>query len=78
MEENKVRAWYDKSVDIFYMLFKEGPSYEVIEADPNVHPSGTDSRELRTDVTYSPCGAFSIFLIQLCAISPNKGWLSSQ
>jgi len=37
MEEGKVRAWYDKSVDIFYMLFKEGPSYEVIEADPDVH-----------------------------------------
>lgn len=37
MEESKIRAWYDKSVDIFYMLFKEGPSYEVIEADPDVH-----------------------------------------
>jgi len=37
MEESKVRAWYDKSADIFYMLFKEGPSYEVIEADPDVH-----------------------------------------
>lgn len=37
MEEGKVRAWYDKSADIFYMLFKEGPSYEVIEADPDVH-----------------------------------------
>jgi uncharacterized protein YuzE len=28
---------YDKSEDIFYLLFKEGPSYEVIEADPDVH-----------------------------------------
>jgi len=37
VEEGKVRAWYDKSADIFYMLFKEGPSYEVIEADPDVH-----------------------------------------
>ena len=37
MEEGKVRAWYDKEADIFYMLFKEGPSYEVIEADPDVH-----------------------------------------
>jgi len=37
MEESKVKAWYDKSADIFYMLFKEGPSYEVIEADPDVH-----------------------------------------
>ena len=37
MEKDKVRAWYDKSTDIFYMLFKEGPSYEVIEADPDVH-----------------------------------------
>jgi len=33
----KVRAWYDKSEDIFYMLFKEGPSHEVVEADPDVH-----------------------------------------
>jgi len=37
MEKDKVRAWYDKSTDIFYMLFKEGPSYEVVEADPDVH-----------------------------------------
>jgi len=37
MEEGKVRAWYDKSVDILYMLFEEGPSYEVTEADPDVH-----------------------------------------
>ncbi len=37
MEDGKVRAWYDKSADIFYVLFKEGPSYEVIEADPDVH-----------------------------------------
>jgi len=37
MEKGKVRAWYDKSADILYMLFKEGPSYEVIEADPDVH-----------------------------------------
>jgi len=37
MEKGKVRAWYDKSVDIFYMLFKEGPSHEVFEADPDVH-----------------------------------------
>jgi len=37
MEEGKVRAWYDKSVDILYLLFKEGPSHEVVEADPDVH-----------------------------------------
>jgi uncharacterized protein YuzE len=37
MEKGKVRAWYDKSVDIFYMLFKEGPSHEIIEADPDIH-----------------------------------------
>ena len=37
MEKNKVKAWYDKSTDIFYMLFKEGPSHEIIEADPDVH-----------------------------------------
>jgi len=37
MEKDKVKAWYDKSTDIFYMLFKEGPSREVVEADPDVH-----------------------------------------
>lgn len=37
MEKNKVKAWYDKSTDIFYMLFKEGPSHEIIEADPDVN-----------------------------------------
>ncbi|MEM2117406.1 MAG: DUF2283 domain-containing protein [Candidatus Bathyarchaeia archaeon] len=37
MEENKVRAWYDKSVDILYMLFEEGPSHEIVEVDPDVH-----------------------------------------
>ena len=37
MEKNKVKAWYDESTDIFYMLFKEGPSHEVVEADPDVH-----------------------------------------
>jgi len=37
MEKDKVKAWYDKDVDILYMLFKEGPSHEVIEADPDIH-----------------------------------------
>ena len=37
MEKNKVKAWYDKTTDIFYMLFKEGPSHEVMEADPDIH-----------------------------------------
>lgn len=37
MEKDKVKVWYDKSVDILYLLFQEGPSYEVIEADPDVH-----------------------------------------
>jgi uncharacterized protein YuzE len=37
MEKDKVKAWYDKSEDILYLLFEEGPSYEVIEADPDVH-----------------------------------------
>jgi len=37
VEKDKVRAWYDKSTDILYMLFKEGPSHEVVEADPDVH-----------------------------------------
>jgi len=37
MEKNKVKAWYDKSTDIFYMLFKKGPSHQVIEADPDIH-----------------------------------------
>lgn len=32
-----MKASYDKSEDILYLLFKEGPSYEVIEADPDVH-----------------------------------------
>jgi len=32
-----VKAWFDKSTDILYMLFKEGPSHEVVEADPDVH-----------------------------------------
>jgi len=32
-----VKARYDNSTDIFYMLFKEGPSHEVVEADPDVH-----------------------------------------
>lgn len=37
MEEGKVSAWYDKSVDVLYLLFKEGPSHEVIEADSDVY-----------------------------------------
>ena len=32
-----MRVWYDKSVDILYMLFREGPSHEVIEAYSDVH-----------------------------------------
>jgi uncharacterized protein YuzE len=37
MEEGKVKAWYDKSVDILYLLFREGTSHEVTETDPDVH-----------------------------------------
>jgi len=37
MEEGRVKAWYDKSVDILYMLFEEGPSHEVVEVDLDVH-----------------------------------------
>ena len=37
MEKAKIKASYDKEEDILYLLFKEGPSYEVIEADPDVH-----------------------------------------
>jgi uncharacterized protein YuzE len=37
MKKGKVKAWYDKDEDILYMLFKEGPSHEVIEADPDIH-----------------------------------------
>lgn len=37
MEKGKVKASYDKEEDILYLLFKEGPSYEVVEADPDVH-----------------------------------------
>jgi len=32
----KVRAWSDKALDIFYMLFEEGPSHEVVEVDSDV------------------------------------------
>jgi uncharacterized protein YuzE len=34
---SKVKAWCDKSVDILYMLFKEGPSNEIVEANPDIH-----------------------------------------
>jgi len=37
MEKSKVKASYDKEEDILYLLFKEGPSSEVIETDPDVH-----------------------------------------
>jgi uncharacterized protein YuzE len=37
MEKAKIKASYDKDEDILYLVFKEGPSYEVIEADPDVH-----------------------------------------
>jgi uncharacterized protein YuzE len=37
MEKDNVKVWYDKDEDILYMLFKEGPSHEVIEADPDIH-----------------------------------------
>lgn len=37
MEKSKVKASYDKEEDVLYLLFKEGPSYEVVEADPDVH-----------------------------------------
>jgi uncharacterized protein YuzE len=37
MEKAKIKASYDKEEDSLYLLFKEGPSYEVIEADSSVH-----------------------------------------
>ena len=37
VEEGRVRVRYDKPADILYPLFKEGPSHEVAEADPDVH-----------------------------------------
>lgn len=37
MEKEKIKASYDKEEDVLYLLFKEGSSYEVIEADPDVH-----------------------------------------
>jgi uncharacterized protein YuzE len=37
MEKGKIKAAYDKEEDVLYLLFREGPSYEVIEADPDVH-----------------------------------------
>jgi len=36
-KKDKEKAWYYKSTDIFNMLFKEGPSHEIIEADPDIH-----------------------------------------
>ena len=37
MDKTKIKASYDKTEDIFYLLFKEGPSYEVVESEPDVH-----------------------------------------
>jgi uncharacterized protein YuzE len=37
MEKAKIKASYDRAEDILYLFFKEGPSYEVVEADPDVH-----------------------------------------
>lgn len=36
MEESKVRVWYDKSVDIFYMFFEERLSHEVVGVGSDV------------------------------------------
>jgi len=36
MEKAKIKTRYDSSVDIFYMLFKEGPSHELVDAGPDI------------------------------------------
>jgi len=36
MEKAKIKTRYDPSVDIFYMLFKEGPSHELVDAGPDI------------------------------------------
>ena len=46
MEEAQVRVWYDSSVDILYMLFKEGISHEVVEAGPDVVLELSENREI--------------------------------
>ncbi len=35
-DRKSVRVSYDSSSDILYLLFKEGPSEEVVEAGPDV------------------------------------------
>ena len=37
MKNGKVKASYDKEEDILYLLFKEGTTHHVIEADSDVH-----------------------------------------
>lgn len=36
MEKAKIKTRYDPSVDVFYMLFKEGPSHELVDAGPDI------------------------------------------
>ena len=36
MEKGLARVSYDQSTDIMYILFKEGPSHEVVEAGSDV------------------------------------------
>jgi len=35
-DRERVKVSYDRSNDILYLLFKEGPSEEVVEAGPHV------------------------------------------
>lgn len=35
-DRERVRVSYDASCDVLYLLFKEGPSDEVVEAGPDV------------------------------------------
>ncbi len=37
MDKTKIKASYDKTEDIFYLVFKKGASYEVVESEPDVH-----------------------------------------
>jgi len=47
LKKGKVKAWCGKDVDILYMLFKDGPSHEVIEADPDIHLELDEKGEIR-------------------------------
>jgi uncharacterized protein YuzE len=37
MDKSKVRTWYDRSEDVLGIAFKDGPTHDVVEADPDIH-----------------------------------------